>query len=465
MKALLFLFGSMVLVFPVSCGPIENRNAFRSDVEETRTMNTASLIEKNRVQIKELARFPWNKPEGLRLIKTGRPVTSVLYNGENASTEAVIAPYRFRVSESGNEILILSNDPLYTSDYSSSLDFIVYDIERKTTRRTSIPMSNNRIEKSEVVDFLPGKNDKFYLLEHLQTKEKNIVNRLRYIETGGQPIWQSEARVVTENSQQKGSPFGKSKALLKELKDKIFLQTETSSKTSIFTIDSKTAKPEEWLSLDTIVPKIFINADLDLHYVTFIKEANNRAVVSYDPEKGEKETKYAPPEAYASLGFPAALDVDNNIYCGEGLSCSCVTPELFVKWTFSVSNIILDSGRLFTGHFDEAGKALLIYEWQSNGSAAETIKVPLDVPGLRLGRLAGLVNAEDFVIETYQQENKTLRVYSAKSKTLTTLPETSPFSRFQLQGAASWQVDKAGNLYLPVSSAEGFHIIKVSIAK
>jgi len=91
--------------------------------------------------------------------------------------------------------------------------------------------------------------------------------------------------------------------------------------------------------------------------------------------------------------------------------------------------------------------------------------VPLDLAGLRLGRLFGMLNSGSLVIETYQQENRTLWEFSPKSKTLVKLPETSQINRFQLQAASTWQVDKAGNLYLPVSSDEGFHIIKVAIGE
>src|SRR5438876_10948406 len=97
-------------------------------------MNAASFIEKNRLQIKELVRFSWNKPEGLPMIKTGEPVTSVL-DGRKQAPEAVIAAYRLRISESGNQIVILSNDPFYTSDYSSSLDFLIYDLRNKMAHR------------------------------------------------------------------------------------------------------------------------------------------------------------------------------------------------------------------------------------------------------------------------------------------------------------------------------------------
>jgi len=462
-KALLFLLSSIYLTFPVSCRPVENRNADKSGLEETKTMNTASFIEQNRVQIKELVRFSWNKPEGLLMIKTGEPLTSLLYS-EQQAPEAVIAAYRFRISESGNKIVVLSNDPLYTSDYSSSLDFLAYDIANKMARKTSVPMSDSRVEKSEIVDFLLGNNNNLYLLERLLTKERTTINRLRHIEAGGKIIWEIEAKVGTENPGQNGLLFGKCRALLKEMKDTVFLQTETSAKTFVLKIDSNTGKTEEWLSVDNIVPKIFIDDDLNLHYVTFIKETNNRAYISYDPDKGKKEIRYAGAEAYALLGFPAALDIHNNIYCAEGLSISCLSPELLVKWIFSANNIILDSGSLFTSHFIEAGKSLVIYRWQADGSLAETINVPLDLPDLKLGKLSGLVNSGDFVIETYQGEVKGLWKYTTKSKTLDKLPETSGVNRFYLQPAATWQIDRAGNLFIPVSSAEGFHIVKVSIA-
>lgn len=424
-------------------------------------MNTASFIERNRVQIKELVRLSWNKPEGLLMIKTSEPLTSLLYS-ENQAPEAVIVAYRFRISESGNKIVILSNDPLYTSDYSSSLDFLVYDIENKMARKSNVAISDNGIEKLEIVDFLLGNDNNFYLLERLLTKESTTINRLRHIGSGGKIIWEIEAKVGTENPGQKGLLFGKCRALLKEMKDTIFLQTETSAKTFILKIDSKTGKTEQWLSVDNIVPKIFIDDNLNLHYVTFIKEANNRAYISYDPDKGKKEIRYATAEAYALLGFPAALDIHNNIYCAEGLSFACLSPELLVEWIFSINNIVLDHESLFTSHFNEVSNNLVIYKWQANGSVAETIDVQLDMPGLKLGRFSGLVNSEDFVIETYQRENKMFWKYNTKSKTLDKLLDTPQVNRFHLQAAATWQIDKTGNLYIPVSSADGFHLIKVS---
>src|SRR5687767_3682046 len=117
-------------------------------------MKTASLIEQHSLNIRELVSFAWNKPDAPPLITTGQPSTSLLNSGQHASPAAVIAPYRFRFSESGNEIVILSNDPVYTSDYSSNPDFLVYDVEKKTTRKISVSVSDDGIGKSEVIDFL-----------------------------------------------------------------------------------------------------------------------------------------------------------------------------------------------------------------------------------------------------------------------------------------------------------------------
>jgi len=463
MNALWLLLSSIYLTLAVSCGPVENRNADKNGSKETKTMNTASLIEQHRVHINELVRFAWNKPDGLPLIKTGEPLTSILDSGKQASGEDVIADYRFRISETGNEMSILSNDPQYTSDYSSSLDFLVYDIENKVVRKTSVLMTNGRVDKSEIVDFLLGSNKNFYLLEHLSTKEKTTVNRLRNVEAGGTVVWQTEAS--TEDAGQKRTLFRKATALLREIKDNVFVQSETSGRTFVLKIDSKTGKAEEWVNLDNVVPKLFVDEALNLHYVTFIPEANNRAFVSYDPGQGKKKTRYAGAEAYPWLAFPAALDAHNNLYCAQGLSFSRLSSELSIKWTLSVNNIVLDSERLFTSYFDEANKTLVIYEWKTNGSVADTIKVPLDLAGLRLGRLFGLLHSGNFVIETYQEENRTLWEFNSKSKTLVKLPDTSQINRYQLQAASTWQVDKAGNLYLPVSSDEGLHIVKVSIAE
>ena len=394
------------------------------------------------------------------MIKTGQPLTSILRRNE--ATETVIADYRFRVSENGNQIVILSNDPLYTSDYSSNLEFLVYDLENQTTHKTSVPMTDNRVGRSDVVDFLLGQNNNLYLLERRLTKEGTSIDKLRYIEAGGETIWQTEAQVGTGNPEQRGSIFGKTTALLKEANGAVFLQTESSTRTLVLKVDSKTGNAEEFLSADNIVPTVFIGDDLALHYVTFIKEANNRAYISYSG-KGEKEIRYAGAGAYALLGFPAALDNHNNIYCADGLTFSCLSPDLLVKWTFSVNSIVLDSGRLLTSHFNETDKSLRIYEWRANGSILKTIDVPLGLADLRLAKLTGLANSEDFVVQAYGRENKTFWKYHTKSRTLDKAPDTAGINSFRLQPAATWQIDRMGHLFIPVSSANGFHIIKVTI--
>jgi hypothetical protein len=268
---------------------------------------------------------------------------------------------------------------------------------------------------------------------------------LRCFDTDGHLLWQTETS-------------GVSRALLGEVKNEVFLQTETSSKTVIVKIDSKTGKAEEWLNLDALIPKTFIDDNLDLHYVIFDQEANNRVYVSYDPDSGKKKTTYAERGAYGLLGFPAGLDGHENLYCAEGLTFSCLSAELAVKWVFSVNNVVVDSEGLFTSHFDQG---LMIYRWQAG--AAEMVEVPLDLSGLRLAKLAGVTDSGDFVIETHS-ERKTLWEYRLKSKTLDRLPDNSPFHSFQLQAASTWQVDQQGNLYLAVSSVQGLHIIKVAIA-
>jgi hypothetical protein len=412
-------------------------------------MNTASLIEQHGLKVRELVRFAWNRPDALPMITTGQPSTSLLNSGHQASRELVIAPYRFRFSESGNQIVILANDPVYTSDYSSNLDFLIYDVEKKTTRKIGVSMSDDGLEEFEVVDFFLGENQRLFVLERLLTREKKTINKLRYVEAEGEVIWNIEL------------PPGKNTALLKETKGSIFLQAETSAKTSILKIDSTTSKADVWVTLDHNIPKIFIDDVLQVHYAAFIQEANNRAHISYDPSNGKQEVKYAGDETYAMLGFPSAMDVHNNIYTAEGLSFSCLSSDLSLKWTFSVNNIVLDSGRLFASHFDKTDKRLVVYVYEADGSLKETIEVPIKTAGLRVARLDGLVNSGDFVIETYQGETKSYWVYETKSKTMDHLPETAQVKRFQLQAAATWQIDKAGNLYLPVSSAEGFHIVKV----
>ena len=446
----------------VSCRQLKNNQAETNRLNEASNMETFSLIEKNRIQVKELLHFPWNEPEGLPKIMTGNPLTSLIDKGE-ADVEQVIAAYRFRINETGSKIITLASDSHSVAGHFSTIDFLLYNLESRLARKIIIPLGDNLIEKSETVDFLLGKNDSFYLLERLITKEKKTISRLRCVEASGKVVWEIEGKADPGNSETGAVLYGQCIALLKEMGESVYLQAETATQTVIFKVDSKTGETRKWLAIDNVVPKVFIDEHLNFRYATFIKEVNNRAYVCYNPNTAKQEILYADSKSYACLGFPAALDAGNNLYCAEGLSISCLSPRLLVKWKLSINNVILDSGRLFTSHFNEESKNLLICEWQENGSVVETMKVPLDLPGIRLGRLAGVVDPENFAIETYSQNNKMLQKYNIKAKTFDKLPEYSRIDKFHLQAAATWQIDKMGNIYLPVSSAEGFHIISVSV--
>jgi hypothetical protein len=447
----------------VSCGQLKNNKTTTSHTKETNNMAIQLLMNTGKVKMGEWVHFPWNQPDGLPKIITGAPITSRLHVGTE-EPDPVIANYRFRFAESENKIIILSNDPVYTLDYSSDLVFTTCNIENKKIEKISVPMGHYSIEKTEIIDFLLDKNNHLFLLEHRLTKQNTKTNRLRCINSEGKIIWEIESVATTGQSSGQGVLPGNCIALIKTLNNIIYIHSELNGKASIIKINATNSKPEGWLNLDHNPPKVFIRDSLSVNYIAFINEKNNRALVRYESAKETKEIKYAGKDAYALLAFPAAADQYNNIYCAEGLSFSCLSPELLVKWVFTINNIIKKSDQLFSGYYHSENRNLQINKWQANGDATGVIKIPLDIAGLRMARLSGLTRNGDFIIETYQGENKQNWIFNTVLNKLEKMHEQAPFSSFTLQAAATWQIDKYGNLYIPVNSEAGLDLIKVTIS-
>lgn len=419
------------------------------------------IIDKNGLEIEELFRVSWDEAGGLQKLLTGPPMTSIR-DDHNRDMEPVTAPYRFRVSEQGNKIAILCNDPIFVPGKFGNLEFLLYDTQNKRISKTAVPLNDSRFEKLEIIDFLIDENSMLYLLSRFYTKEKTITNRLQLVTPGGTPAWEIEWDTGAGITVRNDSLSGKCTAIIKATENHLLIQSEEAGKTAIFKINIKTGNAERWGSIDNTDLKIFADDKLSMRYISFIKEANNRAYIEYNPEKDKKLIKYAGPEIYAALAFPVAIDIHNNIYCVEGFSLSCIGSALHLKWVLPVNNIIPGSGYLLASLYNENAKDLIIYKWGANGTLAETTHVNLNMPGIRLGRLLGLTNADDFVIETYRENNKQVLLYNRATEKLEELSAKTLTKKFRLQAAATWQVDKMGNIYLPVAGDEALHIIKIA---
>ena len=159
------------------------------------------------------------------------------------------------------------------------------------------------------------------------------------------------------------------------------------------------------------------------------------------------------------------MDNNRNIYCAEGFSLSLIEPALNLKWTLPINNIAIDSGNLFFSFYTESNSDLSIYVWTKGGVRIERTHINLSGRGAKLSRLLGLTESGDFVIETFQQNNKRIESYNMSTGKLEEMSMNKAFEFFHLQSAGTWQIDMIGNIYLPITSDEGLHIVKINSGK
>ena len=196
---------SIILIYitcPLCCVPVKNKNSKMKII----------LVEKDDLVIEELFHVNWDNTLVFQKILTSPPSTSALGNSYN-EIKPIIAPYRFRVSEDGNKIAILSNDPKYQSDKDHNMEFILYDLKSKKLSKTKLPLNESPVGKVEVIDFMIMDNGMFYLLDRVYINEKTNTDRLRLIQPDGIVVWEVKCNNADDATFQNGAFIGKCTAV------------------------------------------------------------------------------------------------------------------------------------------------------------------------------------------------------------------------------------------------------------
>lgn len=415
-------------------------------------MTTTLLTEKEGFRIGELFHLDWDTPGGLTKVQTGQPTTSIQGN-DQAQPGMMTVPYRFRVSGTGNKIALLADDPAFSAGKTMGTRFIIYDAATRHCTDVVVLLEADLSSEYAVTDFLVTEDNTLFLLEKLVSAGNPVINRLRCVDTAGHVRWEVQEEL----------PAGKSTGIIKEQAGFIYIQYEEPEKTNVLKVNANTGAADKWAVVDKTGIPLFISEQMQVGYISFIKEKNNRAFVQYDPVTGKEEIQYASPGIYEMLTFPVATDERMNLYGANGLSLSCLTPALQQEWTFPVNNVVpAEGGLVFISQYDENTQNLLIYRAATDGKINGITKIHLSRPGIRMGRLNRLTDQQDFVIETFEGKDRRFWTYYNDKKELAELPAEEGAQRFVLQSARTSRVDDAGNLYVAVAGPQAFHIIKIT---
>jgi hypothetical protein len=415
-------------------------------------MTTTLLTEKEGFRIGELFHLDWDTPGGLTKVQTGQPTTSIQGNNQ-AQPGMMTVPFRFRVSGTGNKVVLLADDPAFFAGKTMGTRFIIYDAVTRRCTDVVVLLEADLSAEYEVTDFLVTDDNTLFLLEKLVSAGKPVTNRLRCVDTTGHVNWEIQEQL----------PAGKYTGIIKEQAGFIYIQYEEPGKTAVLKVNTKTGAVDKWAVVDKTGIPLFISEQMRIGYVSFIKEKNNRAFVQYDPVTGKEEIQYANPGIYEMLTFPVATDRRMNLYGANGLSLSCLTPALQQEWTFPVNNVVpAEDGLLFISQYNENTQDLLIYRSATGGKINGVTKIHLSRPGIRMGRLNRLTDRQDFVIETFEGKDRRFWTYNNDKKELAELPAEESGQRFVLQSARTSRVDNAGYIYMAVAGPQAFHIIKIA---
>lgn len=460
MKYMYYLIFLTELVIHVTCTPnTVQKKPLNSSNPNKNTGMHSEMIEKI-VSITEAAFFPWNEKEGLPKITTGKPVTSK-FIGPHDTSELIIAPYRYRLSQSGNEIIILANDPKFVTGNLSNTFFHILNLKNKYTYKIYPFLNSNNIIKLEIVDFFLLQNNNIFVLEKLLTKDNIIINQLRLIDPDSKTRWAISDSSDDKNKNQY-SNIGNVKSIIRVLNGVLYIHTHISDFSKILYIDIEKGEVMSILNLDEKVEKVLLDDSLNLTYAHFIKQNNNRAILKNDLNTNKKSIQYANSLTYGFLGSLNNLDHAGNIYCSEGLTFASLTPTLEINWVLILNNLIKDSNYIYTSHFDESGQKVIIQKWHDSGDVSNKFYISLNLPEVRLGKLVEVKSPDKFIVEIFQGNTRRYYEYNLNIDKMNEVVSYKLNNMFNPQPANTWQIDGGGHLFVPISCPDGLRIFKIS---
>jgi hypothetical protein len=317
----------------------------------------------------------------------------------------------------------------------------VHHFDARDTLAGSTPIPGDA-PASSLTDFVVGPDDSVYLLES---------DRLRRVGPTGEAVWSrpgalTEARLASTPDR-----------LLFDEDFRLFAIT-TGRWGMLAEIDPASGRTVRATASGIESDEVFMDGAGRLQSVVYLPTTRQRGLAVFEPGSGQSQTIAFDADAYGWLTCPLGVDARSNVYGHKDNAVARVAPDGGVEVVAAFDGAAVSPDGVVHTSRREWPQAVRV---ERQGAGATTLLVP-EGPHWRLINVDAQGRLYLFGGEA-PGSSGTLRIYASDGEleeTHTPPPDLLPLET-RLARPREWTVDADGRIYVPLTDAEGFKVLRL----
>jgi hypothetical protein len=415
------------------------------------------------------AAAPWGDgPDAIPLVLEDYPLFGEM---SPEQMRKVRAPLRIRLGPRGS-VHVLADAPLRMPK-GAPIFIHHFDAEGKFLGRTPILWQGGQdTDALSILDYIVDADGNCYLLELIQSGQSGqSKNRLQKIGRDGEVRW-SRSGAISQEEFDFTELRGNFKRLLMDGRSRLYLPA-TEHAGAIAKIDGDTGNVAHVYTSDKFGSQVFMNEHATVIYVLYFPELNRRGLGFFDLDKHQVTSIVGGIESYGWLIYPIGVDSSPNVYAWNDSAVGRISLDERIDVIATLDNIVVRSrdGVIFTSRLlsgNEQSRVVQAARYSPAGEASyQELRVPQKL-GVRPGVTWKLIHVDEqekyYVFGGEEPGHAgTLLVYSKHGDLERTAapPQNLLPLESNLEDHSFWEVDPNGRIYLPVTDAEGFKVLRL----
>lgn len=417
---------------------------------------------------KLLISIPWgDKSDEISLTLENYPLFAFMLPDQMRKARV---PVRIRLDARGG-VHALADAPLRTPN-GSPIFLHHFDAEGNFLGKTPL-LSLDRRDTQDlfILDYAIDADGSCYLLELIQSRQSSESNnRLQKISSDGEVQWSRTGSNWSEDFDF-GELTGSFKRLLMDGHSRLYLPA-TGNTGTIAEIDRDTGDVAHLYVPDKFGSEAFMNEQGTVVCVLYFPDVNRRGLGFFNLGEQRVTSFIGGDELYGWLLYPFGVDASANLYAWNDPAVARISADGQINVIAAFDNIVVRARdkAVFTSRLRLDSKQSSVVQVERYTPAWESSPHELLVPQelstqtRKRWKLIQVDEQERYYVFGGEEPGQagTLLVYSNDGRLEETVSAPRDLLPMEstLEGHSYWDVDSRGRIYLPVTDAQGFKVIR-----
>lgn len=377
------------------------------------------------------------------------------------SRRTVRPVFRIRVDDAGRGYLLFDT-PQNAASAERRYHLLRFEPDGSFAEQYAFDGNASGVRTWQIMDFAPDHRGGLYLLELLERDSGELLRRLRRLDAQGNEAWAREGDLDLQALDFERLA-GKLESVLAPDADSLYLPSRYphSGLARLDPADGSVATTYSW---DEPSDKLTIGPSGDVYYSRMLDEG--RVIVRRNPTSGDRVQIEPDLQAWDDL---AGVDAQGDVYVRTDDGLARLSPAGSTEWQESVHGAVVRAAdrHVFIGrggpavdHYDESGDPVetLTFSGALDGEAPDLVAVDGT-----FSFYGGETNRDGGTLATFDADGRLQSVESLGPSFDRVNRELAPIET-RTGPAGMLEVDRSGNVYVPLSDPEGFKVLRLQPA-